>query len=163
MTSPTYLPVNSLAFQIPENIVFSRDYDQFLLQITDLFQKIARASNAKDIGIYPLTEILNGHQFFDTANAQSYKRVYRKAFSFGAIAAGATLNIAHGSTFVQLTRAYGTCITNVVDYRPIPYVSVAATNAQIELQVTGANIVIINGAASPNITSGIIVLEYLKN
>ena len=77
--------------------------------------------------------------------------------------AGAALNIAHGITnFVELTALYGTCITAVVDYRPIPFVSVAAANQGIQVLLAGANITITNGAAAPNITSGIIIAEYLK-
>ena len=159
----TFSPVNSLAFQLPENFVFSQDYRQFLVQLTDLYQKLARASNAKDIGIYSLNEIQNGQQFF-SANPQKFNQTYRKTFSFGAIGAGVTLNIAHGITgFTQFTRIYGTCITKIVDYRPIPFASATLVTDQIQVTVTAANAIIVNGVTAPNITSGILVLEYLKS
>jgi hypothetical protein len=62
-----------------------------------------------------------------------------------------------------MTRTTGACITDVVDYRPIPCTSATAVDEQISVIATLANIVIVNGAAAPDITSGFIVLEYLKN
>ena len=120
--------------------------------------------NDKERAYYPVDiEILNDQKFFVAGDPQRYRSVFRKVFSFAAIAAGATLNIAHGITgFVELTNLYGTCITAVVDYRPIPFASVAAANQGIQILLAGANISITNGAAAPNITSGICVCEYLK-
>lgn len=158
----TFSPANSQAFKVIENVTFSKDQGQFLLQLTDLYQKLATSTNAKDIGTYETVELLNGQQYFG-ANPQTKIQIYRKCFVVGAIASGATSNIAHGITFTKLTRAYGTCITAVVDYRPIPYVSATLITDQIQMRVTATNIVIVNGATAPNITSGTIVLEYQKN
>lgn len=158
----TFSPANSLAFKVVENVTFSKDQGQFLLQLTDLYQKLATSTNAKDIGSYETVELLNGQQFFGP-NPQTKIQIYRKCFAIGAIAAGATSSIAHGITLTRLTRAYGTCITDVVDYRPIPYVSATLITNQIQLTVTATNVVVVNGATAPNITSGIIVLEYQKN
>jgi len=159
----SFAPPNSLPYQVVENIIFSREQDQFINQLTDLYSKLARSLNSKDLGLYELTEIINGQQFFG-ATPQVQRSVYRKCFSFGAIATGATLNIAHNISNISiLTRFYGTANTDIVDYRPIPYSSVTASNQGIELLLSGANISIINGAASPNITSGIVVIEYIKS
>ena len=124
---------------------------------------IAQSSNFKEIGQYETIETVTGQRFFDIANPQVKFFTFRKSFAVGAIAAGASINIAHGITgIVNFTRIYGTCVTDVVDYRPIPMVSTTALNEQISVKVDATNIVITNGAAAPNITSGLIVLEYIR-
>jgi len=156
-------PANSVGYLLSENVALSSDDGQRLIQLTDILNKNARNTNAKDIGRYFQEEIINGQQFFGNT-PQETRSVYRKCFSFGAIAAGATLNIPHTITgLTALTRLYGSCVTNVVDYRPIPFVSPVALNQGIMILLAGANIVIVNGAGAPNITSGIIVAEYLKS
>jgi hypothetical protein len=138
--------------------------DELLRQVLDQsYVNMAYAINYRDIGTYDTVEVVNGQQFF--GSTQQRKRfAFRKVFSIGSIATGATSNTAHGITGQTLfTRIYGTCITDVVDYRPLPYPTPAALNQQISLTVTSTNIVIVNGAGSPNITSAIVVLEYLKN
>ena len=161
----TFSPASTLETPLPENITFAEDQEEFLEQWTNLYKKVAIKVNGKERALYPLQlEILNNQQFFTAEDTRAYRSVFRKVFNFSAIAAGATLNIAHGiGTFTGFTRIYGTCITNVVDYRPIPYVSVTAANQGIQLEITAANIVITNGAAAAPITSGNIILEYLKN
>lgn len=157
MTSSSIIP-----FQIAENQPFPKEWEKFWNQYVAFYPKLAKASNSKDIGIYELTEILNGQKFFG-ATPQVKRDVYRKCFAFGAIAAGATLNIAHGvANLTNLTRLYGTCVTAVVDYRPIPFVDITLITNQIMVLLAGANIVIVNGATAPNITSGICVVEYIK-
>jgi hypothetical protein len=161
----TFAPESSKQIPLPENISFSKDYSQFLEQITKLYRDIARSVNSKERAAYPLElEILNSQTFFTTGDPQKYRGVFRKVFEIGAVAQGATLNTAHGITnLTALTRLYGTIITDVVDYRPLPRVSTANVNQQVSLDLVGANIVLINGAAAPAITSGIIVVEYMKN
>lgn len=159
----TSSPIYSQGNYLPENLNLTEQKDAILPIMQRIFEDHASMINRKETGQYEIVEI-QCNQTFPGNTPQSKKYVYRKIFQFGAIATGATLNIAHGITgFVQLTRLYGTCITDVVDYRPIPYSSVTAANAQIELLLVGANISIINGAASPNITSGIVVCEFLKS
>lgn len=144
---------------------FDVDEGQLRLLLTSNHTSIANAVNVKTNGIFELVETLTAEQFFGTGTDTQKKRYpFRKVFSFGAIAAGASLTppILHGITGITLfTRIYGTCITDQPDYRPIPHASVTA-NANIEVTVNATNININNGAGGPNITSGIIVLEYLK-
>ncbi len=146
---------------LQENITFSKDPEQFLLQLTTLQQQMAKNSNAKEIGTYDLVEIPNGQLFFG-ANPQQKRGVYRKCFQFGAILTGAALNIPHGITGNPVfTRIYGTCVT-AVDQRPLPFVS-RVLNDMIQLQVVGANIAIGSGIICPNIVSGIVVLEFFRS
>lgn len=158
----TFSPANSQSATIPENITFSKDPNQFYLQLTTVYNQIARSINLKDIASYETVEIITGQQFFGADN-QTKRRTYRKCFSFGAIAAGANIVFAHGITQISMfTRIIGTCVTNIPDYRPIPYASVTNLNQQIEINIGVANITISNGAGGPNITSGICVVEFLK-
>ena len=119
------------------------------------------AKHVQDIACQIL--LIKIFRFFNLNNSRVYRSVFRKVFPFGAIGVGGNLPIPHNITGVtEYTRIYGTCITTVVDYRPLPYVSVIALNQGIQLVVTGVNIVIINGAGAPAITSGLVVTEFCK-
>lgn len=162
------LPVNSTNAYLPTYRYLPEDPQELLVVLNQMYTDIANAVNIRQLAQYDSVEMINGQQFFSqtaTVNANEIKVfAYRKCFTLPATAAGATTNIAHGLTGVfQYTHIYGTCITDVVDYRPIPYAHAAAANQQIEIKILGANIVVVNGAAAPNITSGLIILEYTKN
>ena len=160
----TFNPSNSIAPFIPTSTWFPEDFEAFRLKFLQTYQAIANSTNIKQIGVYDLQEFLTGQQFFTVGNPQVKRQAFRFCFNIGSIAAGATSTTAHGITNVTaFTAIYGTCVTAVIDYRPIPYSSATAVNQQIELKVDATNITIINGAASPNITSAIIVVEYLRN
>lgn len=127
------------------------------------YLSIASAVNFKTNGIFETIETQTGEQFFSITDIQSRKRyVFRKCFIVPAIASGATWTIPHGITVLQqFVHIYGVCSTDIVDYRSLPYASVTA-NANIELTITPTDVVINNGAASPNITEGVVILEYVK-
>ena len=147
---------------IPTSENFQVSDEELRLVLTKQTYQTAFAVNLKETGIYQTVEIQTSQTWF-SSNPQQPRYGFRKVFQFGAIAAGGTLAIPHALTNVTLfTAIYGTCITDVIDNRPIPYASVAA-NSNIEVNVDAVNINLSNGAAAPNITSGIIVLEYLKN
>ena len=159
----TFAPNNSIAAFLPQTTVLPRDENELLIRLTNIINDIAYKVNAREIGTFQQVELPTG-QSWDTPNVNIKTQTFRKVFTFGAIVAGATLNIAHGITGVtSYTHIYGTAITAIPDNRPIPYADVANVTNQILLNVTGVNIVITNGATAPNIASGIIVLEYLKN
>lgn len=164
MTSPTFQPSNSLAVFLPTTIQYPKNPEELIIRLNKAYEDIATRLNLKQIGIFDLQEFLTGEQWFTTGNPQRTRQTFRHVYSIGAIPIGATVNTAHGLTQITaFTHIYGTCITDVVDYRPIPYSSVTAANQQIEIRVDATNIIITNGAASKNITSAIVVLEYLKN
>lgn len=154
----TYLPVyrNYEADQNALPQLLARDYFT-----------IAYSLNAKTNGVFEQIETQNGEQFFTEEDNQARKRyVFRKCYAFDAIAAGATLSIlTEIQPLQEFTRIYGTCITDFPDKRPLPYVSATLITDQIAVRVDDAtaSIIITNGATAPNITSGIVVLEYTKN
>lgn len=143
---------------------FPENFEEFRIKFLEDYRNISNAVNVRGISLFDLTESVSGEQWFTAGNPQVKRQTFRKVYSIGAIAVGATLNTAHGLTGVTAyTNIMGTAITDVVDYRPIPYSSASAVNQQIEINVTATNIVITNGAGAPNITSAIVVLEFLKN
>ena len=160
----TFGPAHSNAVFLPTTINLPKDEKEMFIRLNKMYEDIATRLNVKQIGIFDLIETLTGEQWFTVGNPQVKRQTFRTAFQIGAIVAGATSTTAHNLTQITaFTHIYGTAVTAVVDYRPIPYASATAVNQQIELKVDATNITIINGAAAPNISSAIVVLEYLKN
>lgn len=157
-------PVNSLSPYLQTSVWFPEEFEQFRIKFLELYRDISTNVNVRQIGTFDLQEFLTGEQWFTSGNPQRKRQTYRRVFEIGAIAAGATSTTAHGlSGVTAFTHIYGTAITATPDNRPIPYSSVTAVNQQIEIRTTATNLVILNGAAAPNITSAIVVLEFLKN
>lgn len=163
----SFLPSNSKGPFLPTSQVFPEEISQRLIVLTDNYTQFAQYINEREIGAYDTVEQLTGKQFFNTTNPEKKRFSYRKVFSLGAIAAGASLVTAHGISGVNsttlFTQIYGSAFTAVPDNRPIPYASVTAVNRQIEINIDATNITLVNGGAAPNITSAIVVVEYLKN
>jgi hypothetical protein len=113
--------------------------------------------------------VVTGNQYYNSnlyiSKPIQFRQSYRQIYPFGAIAIGATLIVPHGiRNLTEVVNVYGNCITDVPDFRPIPYASVDTdVTFQIELNVDYTNINIINGASSQTIVSGTIILEYLLN
>lgn len=158
----TYAPSNSETPYLPTTQRFN-EKEQFPDQLSRMYSNIAYRLNDREIGIYDFTERLTGQKWTDSNNLQLRKETFRKVFNFTAIAAGATLNIAHGITGIILVTNWFGGVVVAGGFRPLPRVSVTLVTDQIQVDIVGANIVIINGATAPAITSGSIVIEYLKN
>ena len=146
----------------------SREFPEDLKRLTQEIDKAyidtANVVNARTIGIYPTTRAAVTGNIYYLEGRHQYQS-QREVYLFGAIAAGAVLLIPYKlNGFFQFVNIYGTCLTDVPDARPIPYVSNTA-NMNIELRVdtVGLNIVITVGTASPNITQGLIVLEWISS
>lgn len=141
--------------------LFPEELGQLCVEVNRSYIDIASAVNNRTIGLFPQTNpAITGEKWFITNLMQ---QTFRQVYPFGAIAAGATLNIPYKTYgFSQFSKIYGTCITDLPDYRPIPYASVAA-NANIDIRVTATDIVISVGAASPNLVSGLVVIEWLSD
>jgi len=141
---------------------FPEDLFQLTVEVNKTYVDVANAVNDRTISIFPTNRpaITGESYFFTSKRTQTFRQVY----TFGAIAAGTLINIPDNITqLTQFTRIYGACITDLPDYRPIPYASVAAAH-NIDLRVDQTtippSIVISVGASSPNVVSGIIVLEW---
>ncbi len=159
-------PANKFNLYLPTSFWLSDNYEQSWIKlqntITDVFFKV----NARQIGLYYLAETPTGQIWSRDTMPQLPRQATRQVYQFGAIAAGATLNIPMnitGFTTLTFTHMYGTINTAVPDDRPLPYADAAVVTNQVSLNRVGNNIVITNGATAPNIVSGLVILEYLKN
>lgn len=148
----------------------SREYPEDPLQLTQEVNKsyvdIAGAVNNRTIGLFPINKpAINGESWFLTQNLR--QQGLRQVYTFGAITAGHEKDIVINiPNFNQFTRIYGTVITAVPDYRPLPYIDPGTLTTGIALlvgTVTGQlNVRIVVGSTSPNITSGIVILEWIS-
>lgn len=149
--------------QFPTN-----DPKQLETELTKSYEDISYGVNARTIGMFNEFQIVTGDQYYadntSPMNPIQFRQGYRQLFAFDAIATGATLTIDHGiSGITELVHCYGNCITDTPDFRPIPYSSATDVTEQIQITVTDTQIVIVNGAAAPDIISGTAILEYLLN
>lgn len=163
----TFNPTNSLGPFISTSTFFPDEFDEFRIKFLELYRDLSNAVNTREVGIFDLVEFLTGENWFTSGNPQIKRKTYRKVFELSATAAGATNTFAHGITGVgtttTFTHIYGAAVTSAPDNRPIPFASATVVTDQIQVLVTGANIVVTNGATAPNIVSGFIITEFLKN
>lgn len=159
----SYAPINSESPYLPNTFRFGQDPEVLNRDLGRVYAAISYRLNNREISIYDLNERLTGQKWTDPNNLQIPKETYRKVLEITAIAPGGTLNIPHGiNTISQFTNFYGAVITGADD-RPVPYVDATLVTNQISVRRVGANIRIVNGPTAPAITSGLLVVEYLKN
>ena len=141
---------------------FPEDPSQLLIQLTANHTNIASSLNIREIAQYEDGVAVQTGQQFSVPNSQNKNFSFRNVYYFGAIAAGVVLTIPNNIVgVIQFTRMYGTCITAATDFRPLPFVSITALTDQIAIRADATNLYIGVGTTSPNVVSGIAVLEYL--
>jgi hypothetical protein len=148
---------------LPTTQTFSKDYDQYLLQITKRDSDITRAVNQREIAAYNLFEILTGQQWFDPANPQNSRNGFRNTF-FKAAPLGAIASIPHGYTDAQLatftwTHIFGTYTNKAGN----PCGASVASEIDITTSAGGSVITFAVPAPLQVAYSVIVVLEYVKN
>jgi len=154
MTSPTPTTGNTYVNQYTN---YELEQEELKTLLTRRDTQLSTSLNLKTNGVYETVELQNGEQFFTTNNMSPKRFVFRKVLQIPApiAAPGTSGPIAHGITGVTLfTRIYGIAVT-AADWRPIP-------NSDIKIVVTGTTYTITNEATSAAITSGIVILEYVK-
>ena len=152
---------------------FPEEISELTVQINKTYVDIATAVNFRTIGIFPTNRpAITGESWYLTSRRQ---QTLRQIYPFGAIAPGTELDIPHGldlDNVVIFTRISATVITNVPDYRPIPYIDPAVLTTGMTILVGPGTVVpfvgvpcirIILGATAPAVTSGVAVLEWLSN
>lgn len=150
-------------FFSPINQTYSEKEDQRLLQHTSIQRDNARYINLREIAVYQTSEQQTGQQWYNSTNIQIVRYGFRKIVTFGALAAGSTNTIPHNiSDITQFTLISGAAITTTGTMQvPLPFVSVVA-NSNIELRADATNIYLNLGAAGFSLSSGFVILEYLK-
>lgn len=165
----TFDPANSLAPYLQTSVFFPDDFDEFRTKFLALYRDISSNVNVRQIGVFDLQEFLTGERWFTSGDPQKKRQTFRKTFEIGALAPGTNNVIPHGITGItSFTHIYGTVVTTTnigsgFISLPLPYVNVTTVTAQIDLKADEANIYIDLGVASFTVSSGIVVLEYLKN
>lgn len=128
---------------------------------------IASKVNLRTIGLFAVNyPMVTGEQWYLQGQSKN-QQTLRQIYVFGTVLPGTELDIPTGITnFIEFTRIYGTCITNIPDYRPLPYVDQGLVTNNINILVGTVagqlQIRILPGATSATITSGTIVLEWLS-
>lgn len=153
----TFAPSNSESPYLPISYDYGENEENLTSRLNSTYTSIALRLNNREISLYDFDEILTGQKWTDTTNLQVPKQTFRKVFTF--TAAGST---AHNLTGLTQVIGYGQYTDGTNFYGAIHGTSVAIAG-QVSFYVTPTNLVILSGAGAPAITSGVIVLEYLKN
>jgi len=147
---------------LPTQRYFPEDPQFLQRELNNSYVDIAKSINIREIGVYSQSLTATGQVFeylTDTTSQEAQRHIYK----IGAIATGTTVSTNHNiesEEFTMFTRIYGVALTDTNVFEPLPYASVTA-NANVELSVTQKQIVIKNGAAAPNITQVIVVVEFI--
>mgnify|MGYP001767133806 CR=1 FL=1 len=159
----TYAPDNTRSSFISIFEYLPDDANELRIKLSSMHTDVANAVNVREIALYQDgQQVPTGQQFSIPGVSANKRYAFRKAFYFGAIATGATLNIAHGLTNVLIfPKTIGGCTTDAPDYRPIPFVSATLVTDQISVRQDATNVIIVNGATAPNILNGVVIVEYL--
>ncbi len=164
MSSPTSPTSSSFGnTYVPQFFSYELDEKSAKSEMTRRDSQLAISLNLKENGVVETVETQNGQQFYGSAtNIQKKRYVFRKAFTIGAIPKNTGISLPHGISGITIvTHVFGGVVTDQPDFRPLPHASVTA-NANIEVIITATDYKINNGNGGPNITSGILVIEYLK-
>ncbi len=143
---------------------YELDEDQLKTLLTRRDTQLSTSLNFKTNGVFETVELQNGEQFFTTNNVIPKRFVFRQVFviptSFLPLAAGNSITVPISISGVTMfTKIYGTA-TTATDSRPIPNSDIKIVVNTTGQTVTGYTIT--NEATSATITSGIVILEYVK-
>ena len=155
-------------FFLPTSRSFPSDFTELEPVLTKMYIDVAAQVNNRINGSFDKFENITGEKWFNDNDPLSKRQTYRQVYTFGAIAAGATLSAPHNiEGLVFFTRMFGVVTTDfgspIPDWRPLPYASATDTLKNVSLKADDTDYTINNGANAPNIISGILVLEYLLN
>jgi len=155
-------PLDSFSFQLEENIEFGNTISDLRWQLKDYVNANAIATNARDIGIYNLKEIIIGQKYF-SSDPQKFKDIYRIVIDTGQLPNAALKTVAHNINGINanwyFTRIYGTSSSAFPIFIPIPN---AGPTYPIEVWVDSTNINLNTSVDLSSFTKSIIVLEFYK-
>lgn len=156
--------INSQGYFLDNTLIIPDDKTDLYYLAKDRYTQIADTINLREIGIFPLTEIETGQQWYTPGNPQQYSQVFRKVIPIagGVPAGGASAAIAHGITSIRrFTNIYGTAISAGPLYYALPYADAAGTG-NVQITVTPTTVTVTGGATAPALTDVEVVLEYIK-
>ena len=162
----TFAPINAEQAYLSPSIDIPKpesNPELFYEVINQRERETADIINLKENAVYNFDETLTNQQWPIPSNPQTFRDGFRKIFALSPLATGAISVIPHNIVdMLQTTDYWANVITDVPDFRQVPYASTNAISDQIEMKVDVTNITIINGGTSPNITGGYAVIEYVK-
>lgn len=174
IASGVYVPTTDVFDSLtPDQIAQNpEDFKRFLTRLRQSINTLSTVLNLKDTGYYILQETANGQLFYPnpalssvTTSLPTYRNVFRKVISFGALPNTGTTSVAHGvaiTTTTSFTRIYGCATDPSTSFIPLPYASPTAAN-NIELNVDATNINIITGSDRSGYTTCYVILEWIVN
>lgn len=149
--------------QIQEVDVRSPEFKELLVRLYQTVNNIAISLNGKDSALYTTYEFVSG-QIYSLIGSNDQRPGYRAMISTGPLGAGVTsinhnLAVTDSWQWIKIAGS-ATNSTAFVGY-PLPHASATGTN-NIQVTVTKTQLVI-NNASGVSFTSGLVVLEYIKN
>jgi hypothetical protein len=122
--------------QLPISIDFPKETDEFLVEITETYKRIANVVNTKVGGLYNPTELATYKQLAGLTALIPLRNVYRKtldlvAITGGNIAPAAVIVVPHGITSLTNTMIiYASCTSVTPTFFTVvyPYVFLDAVN-----------------------------------
>lgn len=147
--------------------VKSKEFKELIIRLVMNANKQNIAINGKDTGIHDVLETITGQTFPPEAGRTIPRAGYSKCFiDFGALPNSAPKSLAHGltlNTALMITDLWGIAADPATNtYLKLPYSSAVLAN-NIELNITGANIVVTPGSDRRAFTKTYIFIEYLKD
>lgn len=163
-----FLPTTSVwdVSTISDIDVNSEEFKELLVRLYQNINNIALAVNIRDAGYYDKTEFVNGQLFFPnpalsstTAQAPTYRQVFRKVVDFGALPNSTSKSVAHGIQITSeytFTRIYG-CASDTVarSYIPLP-------SNTTNIVVDATNVTVTTSSNLAAYATTYIILEYIK-
>jgi len=147
--------------------VKSKEFKELIIRLVMNANKQNLAINSKNTGIRDVLETVTGQTFPPAVGRTTQRAGYSICFfDFGALPNAAPKSLAHGLTVnadFMITNYWGVSADLVTNtYLKLPYSSAVLAN-NIELNVTGANIVVTPGSDRTAFTKTYIFIEYLKD
>lgn len=150
--------VNQVAY-LKTSREFPQDADRLSIEVNKSYVDIANAVNNRTISIFPTNRpAITGESWFITSvRQQPLRRVYLITGE------GTIPHQIPDYDNIQITRMYGQ-FTDGTFWYPLPWVSVLASNNNVNVFVSPTNIVITGGGgpAQPVVQSGFYVLEWIN-
>lgn len=153
-------PNVSVATYLDPTLNLPDDPEKCLKMLRERYYRTAECVNNREISMYPLEEIICGNQWYREGTTQKFRTVYRKVVKIAAVGIGASVTTPHGVVGIsEYTRIYG--IANTATFSlPLPYFGLLDTS--VELKADTTDIIVSGDVASIDITSAIVVIEYVK-
>ena len=172
MAQSTLLPTSEIydVSDIQSMDVKSGEFKELIIRLVMNANRQNLAINSKDTAIYDVLETITGQTYFPAPTRTTQRAAYRKCFVVinpaGALVWPGVTTIPHGltlNTALMITDLWGVAADPATNtYLKLPYASATLVN-NIELNITGANIVITPGKDRTAFTKVYIVIEYLKD